>query len=89
MKNNKIKRKRSRFKNNINDNRRIVLIFMNFKNIYVNLVFKIFSKVIKDVDQLFNNYINIIFNNFFVKEFVIFSLYCNEYLCFLIYNNIN
>ena len=50
-----------------------------FQNIHVDL-FKFFQKIIKDVGQSFNNYVDVIFNDFFLKEFIIFSSYCNEHL---------
>ena len=38
---------------------------------HVNL-FKFFQKVIKNVDQSLNNYIDIIFNNFVLKKLLFF-----------------
>ena len=52
-------------------------------------LFKFFKKMIENIDQSFNNYINVILDDFFLKESVIFSFYRSEYLYFLIHNNIN
>ena len=61
---------------------------MNFNDMHVDL-FKFFQKVIKDVDQSFNNYVDIILDDFFLKEFIILSSYRNEHSYFLICNNKN
>ena len=55
--------------------------------IFISICLIFFRKIVNSVDESFDNYADIILDNFFMKEFIILSYHCRGSLDLLIYNN--
>ena len=60
---------------------------MNIENRHIDS-FNFFYELVKSVDEFLNNHIDITFNNFLMKEFIMLSYHRRRSLDFLIHNNL-
>ena len=59
---------------------------INVENRHVDS-FNSFYKLFKNVDESFDNHVDITFNDFLMKEFIILSYHCKESSGLLTHNN--